>query len=177
MSSQRVSGTAVQRTLAVLGSAVFFVVAPCTLAGFVPWSITGWQLRPPFFGLELGRGIGAIMILAGVPALVDAFARFALQGLGTPAPIAPPRILVVTGLYRYVRNPIYVAVVAIILGQAVLMGDWRLIVYGALLWLFFHVWVVAIEEPTLEQTFGSEYEAFRAAVPRWIPRMTPWRSK
>ena len=69
----------------------------------------------------------------------------------------------------------YIAVVAIILGQAVLMGDWRLIVYGALLWLFFHV--VAYEEPTLEQTFGKEYEAFRAAVPRWIPRMTPWRSK
>ena len=72
MSSQRVSGTAVQRTIAVLGSAVFFVVAPFTLAGLVPWSITGWQLRPPFLGLELTRGIGAIMILAGVPGLVDA---------------------------------------------------------------------------------------------------------
>src|ERR1044071_5695119 len=106
ISSQRVSGTAVQRTIAVLGSAVFFVVAPFTLAGLVPWSITGWQLRPPFLGLELTRGIGAIMILAGVPGIVDAFARFALQGLGTPAPIAPPRNLVVTGLYRYVRNPI-----------------------------------------------------------------------
>jgi protein-S-isoprenylcysteine O-methyltransferase Ste14 len=82
---------------------------------------------------------------------------------------------VVTGLYRYVRNPIFVAVVAIILGQAVLMGDWRLIVYGALLWLAFHVQVVAYEEPTLKLTFGSEYEAFRAAVPRWIPRITPWR--
>ena len=92
-----------------------------------------------------------------------------------PAPIAPTRNLVVTGLYRYVRNPIYVAVVAIILGQAVLMGDWRLIVYGALLWLFFHVFVVAYEEPTLERTFGREYEAFRAAVPRWIPRMIPKR--
>ena len=64
-------------------------------------------------------------------------------------------------------------VVAIILGQAVLMGDWRLIVYGALLWLAFHVFVVAYEEPTLERTFGREYEAFRAAIPRWIPRMTP----
>src|SRR4030095_5005612 len=104
MSSQRVSGTAVQRTIAVLGSAVFFVVAPFTLAGLVPWSITGWQLRPPFLGLELTRGIGAIMILAGVPGLVDAFGRFALQGLGTPAPIAPTPNLVVTGLYRYVRK-------------------------------------------------------------------------
>lgn len=178
MSTQRrVSGTAVQRTIAVLGSAVFFVVAPCTLAGFVPWSITGWQLRPPFFGLELTRGLGAILILAGVPGVVDSFARFALQGLGTPAPIAPTRHLVVSGLYRYVRNPIYVAVIAIILGQAVLMSDSRLVIYGALLWLFFHIWVVAYEEPTLEQTFGREYEAFRAAVPRWIPRMTLLRSE
>jgi protein-S-isoprenylcysteine O-methyltransferase Ste14 len=171
----RSEGTVVQRTIAVLGSAVFFVVAPSTLAGLVPWLITGWQLEPPFLGLELTRGIGAILILAGVPGVVDAFARFALQGLGTPAPIAPPRNLVVTGLYGYVRNPIYVALVAIILGQAVLMGDSRLIVYGALLWLFFHFWVVVYEEPTLEQTFGREFEAFRAAVPRWIPRMTPWR--
>src|SRR5215469_1901708 len=166
MSSQRrVSGTAVQRTIAVLGSAVFFVVAPFTLAGLVPWSITGWQLRPPFLGLELTRGIGAILILAGVPGLVDAFARFALQGLGTPAPIAPPRNLVVTGLYRYVRNPIYVALVAVILGQAALFGDQRLLLYGVLLWLFFHAWVVGLEEPALVHGFGTEYEDFRANVP------------
>ena len=115
MSSQRqMSGTAGQRTIAVLGSAAFFVVAPCTLAGLIPWSITGWQLQPPFLGLELTRGLGAIMILAGVPGLVDAFARFALQGLGTPAPIAPTRNLVVTGLYRHVRNPIYIALIATI---------------------------------------------------------------
>lgn len=178
MSSQRnaASSTTMQRTMAVLGSAIFFVVAPLTLAGFIPWSITGWQLGPPFFGLELTRGIGVLIILAGVPGIVDAFARFALQGLGTPAPIAPPRNLVVTGLYRFVRNPIYVAVVAIILGQALLMGELRLVIYGALLWLFFHLFVVAIEEPALEERFGRDYEAFRDAVPRWIPRMTPWRS-
>ena len=166
-----------QRVSAVLGSALFFVVAPCVLAGLIPWSMTSWEFRPAFFGLEGARSVGVLLILVGLPGLVDSFARFALQGLGTPAPIAPTRNLVVTGLYRYVRNPIYVAVVAIILGQAVLMGDWRLIVYGALLWLAFHVFVVAYEEPTLERTFGREYEAFRAAVPRWIPRMTPWRSK
>lgn len=164
-----------QKTIAILGSALFFVVAPSTLAGLIPWSVTRWELGPPFFGLELARVVGVILILAGVPGLVDSFARFALQGLGTPAPIAPPRNLVVTGLYRYVRNPIYVAVVAIVLGQAVLFGHWGLIVYGALLWLGFHLFVVAYEEPTLEQTFGGEYEAFRANVPRWIPRLAPWR--
>src|SRR5262245_33749347 len=118
-----------QRTMAVLGSAVFFVVAPFTLAGLIPWAMTSWQLQPPFLGLELMRGLGAILILAGVPGIIDAFARFALQGLGTPAPIAPPKNLVVTGLFRYVRNPIFVALVATILGQALLMGDGRLIVY------------------------------------------------
>src|SRR3974390_1905055 len=170
MSSQRrVSGTAVQRTIAVLGSAVFFVVVPFTLAGLVPWWITGWQLRPPFLGLELTRGIGAIMIFAGVPGIVDAFARFALQGLGTPMPIAPPRNLVVTGLYRYVRNPIYVALVAVILGQAVLFGDQRLLGYGAFLWLAFHIFVLAYEEPTLGETYGAEYQEYRTNVPRWIP--------
>src|SRR6185503_7736600 len=113
MSSQRVSGTAVRRTIAVLGSAVFFVVAPCTLAGLIPWSITHWEFRPPFFDLPATRAVGILLIVAGLPGLIDSFARFALQGLGTPAPIAPTQNLVVTGLYRYVRNPIYIAVVAV----------------------------------------------------------------
>ena len=166
-----------QRVSAVLGSALFFLVAPCVLAGLIPWLMTRWEVRPAFFGLEGARSVGVLLILVGLPGLADSFARFALQGLGTPAPVAPTKHLVVTGLYRHVRNPIYLAVVAIILGQAMVFGDWRLIVYGALLWLAFHVFVVAYEEPTLEQTFGREYEAFRAAVPRWIPRMTPWRSE
>jgi protein-S-isoprenylcysteine O-methyltransferase Ste14 len=165
-----------ERTNAVLGSTVFFVVAPFTLAGLIPWAITGWQLRPAFLGLEWARGLGVLLIVAGVPVLLDAFVRFALEGLGTPAPIAPPRQLVVTGFYRHVRNPIFVALAAIIFGQGLLMGDWRLVAYGALLWLAFHVQVVVYEEPALAQAFGSEYEAFRAGVPRWVPRLTPWRA-
>jgi protein-S-isoprenylcysteine O-methyltransferase Ste14 len=85
----------------------------------------------------LTRILGGILIIVGVPGLVDSFARFALEGLGTPAPVAPTQKLVVTGLYRYVRNPIYIAVVTVIFGQALLFGDWRLLWYGALLWLFF----------------------------------------
>ena len=125
------------KTIAVLGSALFFVVAPLVLAGFVPWRITHWEFRPAFSGFELTRAIGLMLIIAGVPGVVDSFARFALEGLGTPAPIAPPQKLVVTSLYRYVRNPIYIALVAVIFGQAFLFGDWRLLWYGALLWLFF----------------------------------------
>src|SRR5262249_43242871 len=99
------------KVIAVLGSALFFVIAPLVLAGFVPWWVTQWNFGSVFFGLDLPRILGGILIIAGVPGLVDSFARFALGGRGTPAPIAPPQKLVVTGLYRYVRNPIYIAVV------------------------------------------------------------------
>ena len=166
-----------QRPAAILGSAVFFVIAPGVVAGFIPWWITRWELHPPFLGLSLIRGIGVVLIVAGVAGLIESFARFALQGVGTPAPVAPTRHLVVTGLYRHVRNPMYVAVVSIILGQAILLGDWRLIAYAALIWVTTHMFVVSYEEPTLHRTFGAEYEAFRANVPRWIPRPTPWRGQ
>ena len=165
------------KAVAVLGSALFFVAAPLMLAGFIPWWITHWEFRPAFFGVDLTRILGGILIIAGVPGVVDSFARFALEGLGTPAPIAPPQKLVVTGFYRYVRNPIYSALVAVIFGQALLFGDWDLLWYGAGLWLFFYVWVLMIEEPTLKETFGTEYESFRTNVPRWIPRLTPWRAE
>jgi len=166
-----------RKATAVLGSALFFVVAPFLAAGVIPCWINRWEFRPAFFDLQLTRAIGVILIVAGVPGVVDSFARFALQGLGTPAPVAPPQHLVVTGLYRRVRNPMYVSVVAIILGQALLFGDWRLIVYGAVFWLAYHVFVLLYEEPTLKQTFGPEYEAFRANVPRWIPRLRPWHAR
>jgi protein-S-isoprenylcysteine O-methyltransferase Ste14 len=173
--TEREGGT-VPKTIAILGSALFFAVAPSTLAGLVPWWITHWEFRPPFFGLDATRAVGILLIVAGLPGLVDSFARFALQGLGTPAPMAPTQNLVVTGLYRYVRNPIYVALVAVILGQAVLFGDQRLLAYGVLVWLAVHAFVLAYEEPVLAQNFGPEYEDFRANVPRWIPRLTPWRA-
>jgi len=164
------------KAIAVLGSALFFVLVPLMLAALVPWWITQWEFQRAFFGVELTRVLGGVLIIAGVPGLVDSFARFALEGVGTPAPVAPTQKLIVTGLYRYVRNPMYIAVVAVILGQALLLGDERLLSYGALFWLACHVFVVTYEEPTLKRTFGMEYETFLANVPRWIPRLTPWRA-
>ena len=163
-----------RKAIAVLGSALFFAVAPSSVAGLVPWWITRWEFRLHFFDLEATRAVGILLIVAGLAGLVDSFARFALLGLGTPAPIAPPQKLVVTGLYRHVRNPMYVAVVAVILGQALLLGDLRLLIYGGLMWLAFHAFVLAYEEPVLAESFGAQYEDFRANVPRWIPRLTPW---
>ncbi len=163
------------RISAIVGTGFFLLLAPGIVSGLVPWWITRWRMNPPLFGFSGFRVIGALMIAAGVAVVLDSFARFALQGLGTPAPILPTRHLVVSGLYQYVRNPMYAGVLSIILGQSLLFGDGRLFAYGVLLWLGVHVFVVGYEEPTLRRSFGSEYEAFRRNVPRWIPRLSPWR--
>src|SRR5262245_55231621 len=160
-----------RRVFAVLGSALFFVLAPGAVAGLVPWWISRWRFQTPVIGWLPLRVAGGLLVLAGVLVLLDSFARFAMKGLGTPAPVFPSRYLVVSGLYRYVRNPMYVAVVAIIIGQGLIFGDVRVLAYGALVSLAFHLFVIAYEEPTLRATFGPEYEAFCAGVSRWIPRM------
>jgi protein-S-isoprenylcysteine O-methyltransferase Ste14 len=168
-------GSGTRRLLSLLGSAVFLVLAPGSVAVLVPRWISRWRMQPPFLGLAAVRILGALLIVAGTPVLLESFARFALQGLGTPAPVMPPRHLVVTGLYRHVRNPMYMAVVSIILGQALLLGDPRLLEYAATVWLLFHLFVLVYEEPTLRQTFGAEYDTYRAHVPRWLPRLRPWK--
>jgi protein-S-isoprenylcysteine O-methyltransferase Ste14 len=166
----------IRRVLAIIGSAVFLVVAPGFVAGLVPWWISRWRVEAPFFGTALFPLAGGLLITLGVIGLLDSFVRFAIQGVGTPAPVFPTRQLVITGLYRYVRNPMYVAVVSTILGQGLFLGSARLIEYGGLVWLLFHLFVLVYEEPTLRASFGSEYKRFCTEVPRWIPRLTPWRS-
>ena len=163
-----------RRVLAIIGSVVFLLIAPLTVAGWVPWWITHWRVELDLGDFPLLRVVGVLLILAGVPVLLDSFARFAIQGLGTPAPLFPTRHLVVQGIYRYVRNPMYVAVVTVVLGQALFLGSLRLLEYGAILWLGFHLFVLVYEEPTLRSTFGEEYKTFCAHVPRWIPRTRPW---
>src|ERR1035441_10278488 len=164
----------VRRVLAIVGSAVFLVVAPGFVAGLVPRWISRWRLEPPFFGMPACRIAGGLLMTLGVIGLLDSFVRFAVQGVGTPAPVFPTRHLVVTGLYRYVRNPMYVAVVSTVLGQGLFFGSVALVEYGGLVWLLFHVFVLIYEEPTLRASFGSEYRRFCIEVPRWIPRFTPW---
>ena len=160
---------------AIVGSLIFLVIAPGTLAGYVPWAISRWRMLPPFLGFVPLRYLGIFLICLGAPVLLDSFTRFALQGLGTPAPIFPPNRLIVFGWYRYVRNPMYVAVTSLILGQASLLGDVRVLEYAAVVWLGFHIFVLVYEEPVLREQFGEDYQRFCAAVPRWLPRVTPWR--
>ena len=160
---------------AALGSAVFFALAPGVVAGLVPWWLTGWQvlLRATPWGLNAPLWILALVVGAGV--LVHAFARFVVEGLGTPAPVAPTRELVVCGLYRYVRNPMYLAVLAAIVGQGLLLGRLVLLAYAAVVAAAFVAFVHWYEEPTLARQFGARYQAYRRAVPGWWPRRHPWR--
>ena len=164
-----------RRPTAAIGSAVFFLVAPGTVMGLIPWLLTSWQVREPVPYWAPMRVLGAILLLAGLIVLVQAFVRFVVEGLGTPAPIAAPQRLVVGGLYRYVRNPMYVAVLAAIVGQALLLGQLGLLVYAAALWLISAGFVRWYEEPTLTRRFGADYEAYRRAVPAWWPRLRPWK--
>ena len=159
---------------AVLGSLAFLILAPGTVAGVVPYWITAWQVRgrPP--GGAFAQGLGALLIGAGLVVLLDSFVRFALQGRGTPAPVLPTRSLVVTGFYRYVRNPMYLAVLSLVLGQSLLLGSLRLLLYAAALAIGFDTFVRLYEEPTERSRRGGEYAAYCAAVRRWRPRLRPW---
>jgi protein-S-isoprenylcysteine O-methyltransferase Ste14 len=163
-----------RRFWAALGSLAFFIVAPGTILGLIPWSLTQWHIGPPFFGIEALRWIGVALILLGFLPLLSSFARFTWDGLGTPAPIAPPTRLVVTGFYRRVRNPIYVALLVILLGEALLLGDEHVALWGVLFWMFTFAVVVIVEEPSLREQFGEEYESYCRNVPRWLPRLVPW---
>jgi protein-S-isoprenylcysteine O-methyltransferase Ste14 len=159
------------RARAAAGSLAFLVLAPGLAGGLVPWLITGWSAHdwgPP------ARVVGAVLLAAGLAVLLRAFARFVVEGLGTPAPVAPPARLVVGGDYRYVRNPMYLAVASVILGQALLLGQPWLLGYGVAFGAAVAAFVRGYEEPALSRRFGAQYEAYRRAVPAWWPRRTPW---
>jgi protein-S-isoprenylcysteine O-methyltransferase Ste14 len=158
------------RIKAAVGSLAFLILAPGVVAGLVPWLITDWQPLPPGDGPGLIRWAGVIPIAAGFVVIVEAFARFAWKGLGTPAPVAPTQRLVVSGFYRFVRNPMYLAVLALIFGQAVLFAHLGVALYGVVIAAAFDTFVRLYEEPTLREAYGDEYVAYCTAVPRWIPR-------
>jgi protein-S-isoprenylcysteine O-methyltransferase Ste14 len=185
-----------KKPAAIVGSAVFLVIAPGLVAVLAPRWISQWSVKKPFFGssffasggdlqfweLHLSRGTligalqvcGAVLIALGSVGIIDCFRRFAVEGLGTPAPGFLPGHLIVTGLYRYVRNPMYVAVTSAIVGQALIFGDLGLLEYAGVVWALFYLWIMIYEEPTLKARFGNEYKTYCANVGRWIPRLTPW---
>jgi len=160
--------------MALLGSAIFLVIAPGTLAVYVPWTFTRWRMAPPLFGFSSLRILGGLMIAAGLPVLLDSFARFAIQGLGTPAPVAPPQRLVVTGLYRYVRNPMISGVVFIVFGEALVLVSRPHALWALFVLCLNLMYIPILEEPMLDQRFGSAYQEYLKHVPRFFPRLRPW---
>ncbi len=156
---------------AAWGSVLFFLVAPGVMGGIVPWGLTQYDdpAAPPY--VVLGAGV----VLVGLAALVACFVQFVGEGRGTPAPIAPTQELVVGGLYRWVRNPMYLAVGAIILGQAVMFASGAVLVWFLVFATAVVTFVSVYEQPTLRDTYGASYDAYCRAVPGWRPRLTPWR--
>jgi protein-S-isoprenylcysteine O-methyltransferase Ste14 len=165
----------VRKAKGALGSLVFLAVAPGLVAGLVPWWLTGWEKEEPLSNWVPVRILGWVLVAGGVVVVLQAFARFVHEGLGTPAPVAPTEHLVVGGLYGYVRNPMYLAVAATIVGQALILGRPLLLLYAGAFLLTVATFVHWYEEPTLRRQFGADYEAYVRAVPGWWPRRTPWK--
>ncbi|TYK46902.1 methyltransferase family protein [Actinomadura decatromicini] len=157
-----------------LGSALFFAAAPGVVAGLTPLWLTGWRPRHHLLWPVPLRITGIVLVTAGSLVLIHAFVRFVTEGLGTPAPIAPTRHLVVGGLYRHVRNPMYLAVITTIAGQTLILQRgillWYLATATAVMVAFVHLY----EQPALRARFGTQYEQYVQAVPAWLPRLRPF---
>jgi protein-S-isoprenylcysteine O-methyltransferase Ste14 len=161
-----------QRSTAGIASAAFFVVAPGTVVGLVPWLITRWEITGSGLPWRLLQAIGVVLIVAGLIPPVHAFVQFVKAG-GTPMPIAPTQCLVVTGFNRYVRNPMYLGLIVVMLGQALLFGSLALVLWAAAFWIITASFVRWYEEPTLVDEYDGEYEEYRRHVHAWLPRVHP----
>jgi protein-S-isoprenylcysteine O-methyltransferase Ste14 len=156
------------RLRAVLGSAAFVLFGgPTIVAGLVPWALTRWEADDPSTAFRVA---GVLLIAIGGGLVLETTTRFALQGRGTPAPFAAPERFVARGSYRVVRNPMYVGVLALIVGQALLLGREVLLVWAGVAAALFQLFVVFHEEPELRKRFGAEYDDYRRRVGRWLPR-------
>ena len=164
------------RARAVLGSFVFFLAAPGVVAGVVPFALVGWTLQSPLLGVPGEQLVGIVAVGVGLACLLHCFARFVVEGRGTPGPVEQTEVLVVSGLYCFVRNPMYVCVLIVVFGQALLLGQGLLLSYAGVLLVAFYLFVLLYEEPTLRRRFGGSYETYCLHVRRWWPRLTPWRA-
>jgi protein-S-isoprenylcysteine O-methyltransferase Ste14 len=162
---------------AAIGSAVFFVIAPGIVAGLVPWLISGWDVHWPMSGFSIAvMALGGVALTVAVVVLIRNFVRFVLEGRGTPSPVLQTERLVVGGDYRFVRNPMYLAVITAIFGQAMIFGSLDLLLYALVVWGIMATFVRLYEEPLLQNRYGDEYERYRRGVRAWMPRLRPWQA-
>jgi protein-S-isoprenylcysteine O-methyltransferase Ste14 len=158
----------------LLNTILFTIFVPGTVAGYIPYRLVGGWTRPPAGPLTW---LGAIMTVLGAATYLRCAWEFAVRGLGTPAPFAPTKYLVTTALHRHVRNPMYIGVALVILGQGAMFRSLHLVQYAAGMLLVAHLFVVFYEEPTLRRQFAESYEQYRTMVPRWIPRIFQHRAE
>jgi protein-S-isoprenylcysteine O-methyltransferase Ste14 len=153
-----------------LKTLIFTVVVPGTVAGIIPWLLLqgAGDVVPPIPSIWM---IGLLPLLLGVGLYLWCAGAFTFIGKGTPAPIDAPKVLVIQGPYRLVRNPMYVAVLSVLIGEAILFRSFVLAGYALLFWAVVHTFVVLVEEPSLREQFGADYEAYLRAVGRWVPRV------
>ena len=154
---------------------IFTVLVPGTVAFGLPWLLLSpsWGLALLFPSVWL---LGFLPLLLGVVLYLWCACAFTFIGKGTPAPIDAPIFLVKAGPYHWVRNPMYLAVLSMVIGQAILFRSFLLVGYALLVWAVVHVFVVFVEEPSLRDQFGEGYESYLQTVPRWIPRFPHQRS-
>src|SRR5262249_52775281 len=148
---------------------VFTILVPGVVGGLIPWLLAHGAQGSTFVS-PVWMVVGLLPLALGVGLYLWCAGAFTFIGKGTPAPIDAPKALVVQGPYRWVRNPMYVAVLLVILGQAIALRSSLLVGYALLFWLVVHTFVVLVEEPLLRDQFGSSYDAYLQRVPRWIPR-------
>ena len=144
-----------------------------TFGCLLPYLLGDWHFHRPLPYWAVAQAAGGLLVCAGLVPIASSFTEFVRAG-GTPVPVASPPRLVVSGFYRYVRNPIYVGFLAIMTGQVLLFGSLGLLVYTAVAWCIGAAAARWYEEPILARKFGAEYQAYRRAVCAWLPRRHPW---
>jgi protein-S-isoprenylcysteine O-methyltransferase Ste14 len=162
-----------RRSTAAVGSAAWFVAVGGTFGCLLPYLLNDWHFHHPLPYWPVAQTAGGLLLCAGLVPIVQSFLDFTRTN-GTPIPLAPPPRLVVRGFYRYVRNPIYVGFLAVLVGQTLLFGSPGLLKYTAVAWCIGAAAVRWYEEPILARKFGPEYQVYRRAVPAWVPRLHPW---
>ena len=162
-----------RRPAAAVVSVAWGVALGGTFGALLPSLLGDWHFHRPLPYWAVAQAAAGLLICAGLVPVGQSFIEF-IRANGTPVPVASPPRLVVSGFYRYVRNPIYVGFLAILVGQALLFGSLGLLKYAAVAWCIGAAAVRWYEEPTLARKFGAEYQDYRHAVRAWIPRLDPW---
>lgn len=158
-----------ENSVLFLKNLTYTVFIPGTVTVFVPYGLLtrNSTVMPASWGLP--QILALVLVSLGIGTFMRCLWEFASSGRGTPSPFEPPRILVVRGLYRHVRNPLYLGCLAMLLGESAFFESWSLIRYAAGFFLTVHLFVVFYEEPHLGRQFGKAYDNYRKSVRRWIP--------